>query len=177
MAILQAKAEERSALVPNDVLMFIAESVESNIRELEGALTRLLAVARMMGLPLSIQTAEKALGTAIHAPAQVTIEQIMDVVASHFGLRVDDLIGPRRTRAIARPRQVCMFLARELTDMSLPRIGEALGGRDHTTIMHGCDKIGALFEKDDEMRRHVLSLKTALASGRRTVGMAQGNAL
>jgi chromosomal replication initiator protein len=168
VAILQAKAEARSVLVPNEVLQFIAESVESNIRELEGALTRVLAVARMLGLPMSIQTAEKALGEMVHAPAKVTMEHILSQVASHFGLRVDDLIGPRRPRAIARPRQIAMFLARELTDMSLPRIGQALGGRDHTTVMHGCDKIGALFEKDEEIRRHVLDLKTQLASGRRT---------
>jgi chromosomal replication initiator protein len=169
MAILQAKAETRLVVLPSAVLEFIAQQIPSNIRELEGALNRVLALSHMMGLPLNVQTAEKALGELAAVPTKISIEHILQEVAAYFELRVDDLVGPRRHRHIARPRQICMYLARDLTDMSLPQIGDALGGRDHTTIMHGCDKISALFEKSDEIRHQVLELKTKLSSGQRCV--------
>jgi chromosomal replication initiator protein len=162
IAILGAKVEARGMHVPNEVLEFIAQRVQSNIRELEGALNRVLAMARMMGYPLTVQTAESALGNALRSQPKVTCDDILATVAAYHGLRVDDLTGPRRPRNIAIARQVAMYLSRELTDMSFPQIGQALGGRDHTTVMHGYDKITALFEKDDEIRRQVLEIKTTL---------------
>jgi len=168
MAIVQAKAESRGIELPTEVTEYIAKQVASNIRELEGAFNRVLALARMMAYPLSVQTAEKALGELSRPSQHVTIGDILDVVAAHYALTLPDLRGPRRTRHIATARQIVMYLARELTDMSLPQIGQALGGRDHTTIMHGYDKIAALFEKDDGMRRQVLEVKQKLlGSGER----------
>lgn len=169
MAILEAKAEAQSIRLPQEVTSFIAEQIPSNIRELEGALNRVLALARMMGYPLTVQTAEKALQTTIGQPSSVGIREIVDVVSAHFGLLTEDLMGRRRTRDIATARQVAMYLSRELTDLSLPQIGEALGGRDHTTVLHGCDKIAALFEKDDALRRHVLEIKNKLYGDRQGV--------
>jgi len=162
MAIVQAKAESRGIELPSEVTEYIAKQVASNIRELEGAFNRVLALARMMSYPLSVQTAEKALGELTRSSQHVTIDDILDVVAAYHALTLPDLRGPRRTRHIATARQIVMYLARELTDMSLPQIGQALGGRDHTTIMHGYDKIAALFEKDDGMRRQVLEVKQKL---------------
>ncbi|MFH1085692.1 MAG: chromosomal replication initiator protein DnaA [Chloroflexota bacterium] len=166
IAILQTKAETLGVRVPDEVLEFVAQQVSSNIRELEGALNRVLAWARMMGRPLTVQTAEKALADVIHLPTQATADDILRAVAAYFGLRVEDLTGSRRPRSIAMPRQIAMYLIRELTPLSLPQIGQVLGGRDHTTVMYGCDKLAALFEKDDAVRRQVLELKTGLAGAR-----------
>jgi chromosomal replication initiator protein len=165
IAILQAKAEERALHLPGEVIEFVAQQVQSNIRELEGALNRVVALARMMGYPLTVGTAQKALGEISRAPARVTFEQIMATVSTYYEVSEADLLSPRRTRSVALPRQVLMYLARAMTDMSLPQIGEAIGGRDHTTVMHGCDKITALFEKDDDIRRQVLEIKTRLTGG------------
>ena len=162
IAILSAKLEARGMHVPNEVLEFIAQRVQSNIRELEGALNRVLVLARTMGYPFTVQTAEIALGNTLRSQPKVTCEDILATVAAYHGLRVDDLTGPRRPRNIATARQVAMYLARELIGMSFPQIGQALGGRDHTTAMYGHDKIAALFEKDDEMRHQVLEIKTSL---------------
>ncbi|MGC9359031.1 MAG: chromosomal replication initiator protein DnaA [Anaerolineae bacterium] len=163
MAILVAKAEERGITLPSEVTEFIAQQVHSNIRKLEGALNRVLALARMMGYPLTVQTAQRALSDMLSPSVEVSIEQIMSVVARQYAVSVDDLVGPRRTRAIALPRQIVMYLTREMTDLSFPQIGETLGGRDHTTIMYGYDKIAALFEKDEGMRRQILEVKRILA--------------
>jgi chromosomal replication initiator protein len=126
MAILDAKAAGMSIHLPGEVLEFVAQQVQSNIRELEGALTRVLALARMMDFPLTVQTAERALGDAMRPPAEVTIDDILAEVSAYFGLRVDDLVGPRRNREVAQARQVAMYMARELTALSLPQIGNAL---------------------------------------------------
>ena len=162
MAILDAKARGMAIHLPPEVLEFVAQQVQSNIRELEGALTRVLALARMMDFPLTVQTAEKALGESMRPPAEVTVDDVLAEVAAYFGLRVDDLVGPRRTREVAQSRQVAMYLTRELTTLSLPQIGQAMGGRDHTTVMYGCDKMNALFEKDDVLRRQILEIKQRL---------------
>ncbi len=172
MAILAAKAERRGVHLPNEVVEFIAQQVQSNIRELEGALNRFLALAHLMGYPLTVQTAEKALRDMMRPVPKVTIDQILSVVAIYYALRVDDLTGPRRTRNIARARQVVMYLARGLTDMSLPQIGQSLGGRDHSTIIYGCDKIGALFEKDNDVRRQILEIKNRLSGNDQRVSLA-----
>ena len=161
-AIIEAKAEARGVRLPSEVVEFVAQQVESNIRELEGALTRVLALAHMMQYPLNVQTAEKALGNLLLPPAKVTFDAILKAVGSYYSIQMVELVGPRRSRDVARARQIAMYLARELTDMSLPMIGSALGGRDHTTIMYGCDKISALFEKEDTIRRQILDIKTQL---------------
>ena len=166
MAILGSKAEVRGIEMPPEVVEFIAHQVQSNIRELEGALTRVLAYARMMGYPFCVQTAQQALDSVTLSPRRVDVDTILHVVAAYYRLRVDDLTGRRRTRDIAMARQVVMYLARQITELSFPGIGRALGGRDHSTILHGCDKIAALFEKDDDMRRQILEIRERLLGER-----------
>ncbi len=174
MAILEAKAEARGLRLPNEVIEFIAQQVDSNIRELEGALNRVVALARMMDYPLTVQTAQKALNDLVTPATKVTLDDILNQVSGFYDVAIDELLSPRRTRNIAVARQVAMYLARDLTEMSLPQIGQALGGRDHTTIMHGCDKISALFEKDDDMRHQILDIKKRLAgAGQRVLQAAR----
>ena len=165
MAIVLSKAESQGIELPSEVIEYVAKQVQSNIRELEGALNKVLALARMMDYPLTVQTAEKALSDMMRPPAKVTIDDIMGAVASYYGLTVPDITGPRRSRNISTARQIVMYLTRELTPMSLPQIGQALGGRDHTTVMYGRNKIAALFEKDDGIRRQVLEVKQKLFGG------------
>ncbi|OGO04169.1 MAG: chromosomal replication initiation protein DnaA [Chloroflexi bacterium RBG_13_56_8] len=162
MAILQAKAEALNAHLPPEVVEFIAQRVQSNIRELEGALKRVLVSARTMNHPLTVQTTQEALTIMLEPATKIDFDQILKVVASYYSLLLEDLVGPRRSRNIALARQVTMYLARELTEMSFPQVGEALGSRDHTTVMYGCDKIAALFEKDDTLRRQILEIKNRL---------------
>ncbi|MHB0859192.1 MAG: chromosomal replication initiator protein DnaA [Anaerolineae bacterium] len=173
MVILESKAEQRNVHLPIEVAEFIAQQAPSNIRELEGALNRVLALARMMGYPLTVQTAQKALGDMLRPSAKISIGEIVDAVAAYYEVSVEDILGQRRTRAIAMPRQVVMFLTRDLTEMSLPQIGQFLGGRDHTTVMHGCDKISALFEKDDTIRREILDIKKQLHGDAQQVAASQ----
>jgi len=169
MAIVVSKAEALNVTLPNEVVEFVAQQSHSNIRELEGSLNSVLALTRMMDYPISLETAEKALGHTTQLTKELTIDNILNTVAEYFGLRVDDLTGRRRTRAISMPRQVGMYLARELTDLSFPQIGEKLGGRDHTTIMHGHEKIEDLFDKDEELRQQVLDIKGKLYGSRQGV--------
>jgi len=174
MAILEAKAESRALHLPYEVIEFIAQQVDSNIRELEGALNRVVALAHMMGYPLTVQTAQKALNDIVTPATKVTLDDILDHVSGYYAVPIEDLLGPRRSRHIAVARQVAMYLARDLTEMSLPQIGQALGGRDHTTIMYGCDKIAALFEKDDGMRHQILDIKKRLSTaGQRVLQTAR----
>ncbi|MGM0401337.1 MAG: chromosomal replication initiator protein DnaA [Chloroflexota bacterium] len=169
MAIVVSKAEALNVTLPSEVVEFVAQQSQSNIRELEGSLNSVLALTRMMDYPINLETAEKALGHRSQPTRELTIDNILNTVAEYFNLRMDDLTGRRRTRAIAVPRQVGMYLARELTDLSFPKIGEKLGGRDHTTIMHGHDKIEELFDKDDELRQQVLDIKSKLYGDRQRV--------
>lgn len=143
VAILRQKALSDNIAVPDEVLDLIATNIQSNIRELEGALNRVMAYANVQQHPISVTVAGEALKEIIStAKARpITIAAIQETVALHFGIKVADLKGKRRSRAIVYPRQIAMFLAREMTDASLPRIGEEFGGRDHTTVMHACDKI------------------------------------
>jgi len=174
MAILETKAESRALRLPYEVIEFIAQQVDSNIRELEGALNRVVALARMMGYPLTVQTAQKALSDIVTPATKVTLDDILNQVSGYYEVPIEDLLSPRRSRNIAVARQVAMYLARDLTGMSLPQIGQALGGRDHTTIMHGCDKISALFEKDDGMRHQILDIKKRLSGvGQRVAQVAR----
>ena len=133
--------------LPEEVAFFVAKRIRSNVRELEGALRRVLATSRFTGRPVTLELAREALKDLLAAQERlVTIENIQKTVAEYFKIRVADLLSKRRSRSIARPRQVAMALARELTNHSLPEIGDAFGGRDHTTVMHACDRVKDLRE-------------------------------
>lgn len=149
VAILQSKAEQVGANIPMDVTFFIARRFASNIRELEGALRRVLANARFTGKPISLDFTKEALKDLLNMQdRQVSMENIQKTVAEYYKIRVSDLLSVRRTRSLARPRQIAMSLAKELTTHSLPEIGAAFGGRDHTTVLHACRKVGALRAQD-----------------------------
>lgn len=150
-AILRKKSETENLKVDNDVLLHLANRINSNIRELEGALTRIYAYASFAARPITIELVDEVLkDTVAEANKQVTVEEIQLVVAEHFGLRPSDMKTKKRTRAISYPRQIAMYLCRQLTDHSLPRLGEAFGGRDHTTVLHACDKIGKELEAKEK---------------------------
>jgi chromosomal replication initiator protein len=165
IAILRAKAETAATDVPSDVLGYIARKVPSNIRELEGALNCVLAHARLMHAPLTRETAETALEGILDGAADLSPERILSAVAQHYGLSQEELTGRSRRRAVSLPRQLCMYLVREEIGTSLPQIGELLGGRDHTTIIHGCDRIAAQIEADETLRRDWLAIKASLSEG------------
>ena len=162
MAILQAKAERIGVEVPNDLLSYIATHIESNIRELEGVLNRILAMARLTNMPLDKKVAQKALTQLMPDKPEVSSQDIIHTVAEFYNLTEDELRGSRRTRRIARPRQVVMYLLREETEASLPQIGEELGGRDHTTVLYGCDRIRELMDEDDQFKREIMEVKGQL---------------
>jgi len=165
IAILRAKAEGAASLVPDEVLAYIARKIPSNIRELEGALNRVVAHARLMHAPLGLQTAERALESIVAHTADLSPERIVKEVALHYKLSEEQLIGRSRARVVSLPRQLAMFLIREETDASLPQIGQLLGGRDHTTVLHGCDKISNQIETDERLRRDWLAIKQRLSEG------------
>jgi len=150
VAILKRKAQQLFNVdLPNEVAFFIGKRVRSNIRELEGALRRIIASARFTGKPISLDFAKEALKDMLAAhDKQVTIENIQKTVAEYFKIRVNDLLSSKRNRTIARPRQIAMSLAKELTSHSLPEIGNAFGGRDHTTVLYATRKVAELKESD-----------------------------
>lgn len=151
IAILRKKAELENLFVPDDVILFIAGQVRSNIRELEGCLIRIVAFASLTGTEISVDRAKEILKDIItkeEISEPITIENIQKVVASHFHLEVKDLKGKKRPEAIVFPRQIAMYLARNLTEFSTTEIGEAFGGRDHTTVMHACEKIKHKLDTD-----------------------------
>jgi chromosomal replication initiator protein len=162
VAILQGKAEAMSATVAGEVLDMIAYHVRSNIRELEGALNKVMAYSQLMGGEPNTQVAEMALSDLVNRAADLTIEGISVTVADYYGITVDEIVSKNRSRRIARPRQLVMYLARGETKASLPQVGRALGNRDHTTVLYGCDKIEDLMETDPSLRRDVLEIKTLL---------------
>ena len=133
--------------MPNDVIVYIASRIDNNIRELEGALTRVVAYASLMNQPINNELATEALKDIFSTTKtkEITLELIQEIVASYFKIKLDDLFAKKRTRNLAFPRQIAMYLCRELTDTSLPRIGEMFGGRDHTTVIHAHDKICLLY--------------------------------
>lgn len=143
IAILKNKAQLDHFSVPNDVMVYIASRIDSNIRELEGALTRVVAYASLIKKPVTTDLVAEALKDVFpnNKTREVTMEVIQEIVASYFKIKIEDLHAKKRTRSIAYPRQIAMYLCRELTDTSLPQIGNFFGGRDHTTVLHACDKI------------------------------------
>jgi chromosomal replication initiator protein len=171
-AILRAKAERAGMHAPNEIIELIARRVQSNIRELEGALTRVTAFADLSGLPLTPQLVEAALTDLLPRRSEIQPEEIIRRVADAFGITLDRILGRDRTKQVALPRQIAMYLLREETKCSLPQIGEALGGRDHTTVMYGCDKVAELLETDDRLRRQVIEIKERLFSDNR-VGLSK----
>ncbi len=162
IAILNSKAERQGRQVPVEILETIARLVQSNIRELEGALTRVVAFADLSGQPLSTQLVQTALADLLPQRGSLEPLQVLKAVAEVFGLSPDELLGRSRSRDVALPRQVAMYLMREEVNASLPQIGEVLGGRDHTTVMYACEKVADLIERDDRLRRQVLQIREQL---------------
>ncbi|MBE0438372.1 MAG: chromosomal replication initiator protein DnaA [Gammaproteobacteria bacterium] len=165
VAILIKKAQQNLIVLPDDVAFFIAKRIKSNVRDLEGALQRVMAFARFTNQPLSIDMAQEALKDllALHQKL-VTLESIQKTAAEYFKIRVSDLLSKKRTRSIARPRQIAMALAKELTNHSLPEIGDAFGGRDHTTVLHACRKVAELKESDARIAEDYRNLLRTLSS-------------
>ena len=162
MAILHSKAERAGYVISDEIIAVIARKFQSNIRELEGALTRIVAFADLRGVPIDSELIDSALADLLPQRTQLQPGQIIDTVADVYGVAVDRILGRERTQLVARPRQIAMYLIREETDFSLPQIGEALGGRDHTTVMYGHEKISDLLERDDNIRRRVIEIKERL---------------
>jgi len=164
VAILMSKAAAKDVELPEEVAFFIAKRIRSNVRELEGALHRVLANSQFTGQPIDLDFTKRALKDLLALQDRlVSIENIQKTVAEYFKLRVADLLSKRRSRSIARPRQIAMALAKELTNHSLPEIGDAFGGRDHTTVLHGCRRIEALRQTEkriDEDYRNLLRTLT-----------------
>jgi chromosomal replication initiator protein len=161
-AILRDKAESHDSAIPDPVLDFIARQVQSNIRELEGALNRVLAYARLTGSPLTPELAASALADLMARPTTVTLDELVMTVADFYSISRDDLLGRGRNKELVHPRQVVMYLAREELQLTLPQIGDSLGGRDHTTVIYGVDKITQAIDSDDSTRREVLSIRERL---------------
>jgi len=164
IAILKKKADVENLNVPNEVMVYIATKIKSNIRELEGALIRIVAYSSLTNKEISVDLASEALKDIIsskHAK-QITIELIQDVVSSYFNLRIEDFKSQRRTRNVAFPRQIAMYLCRKLTDMSLPKIGEEFGGRDHTTVIHAYEKVSENLKTDESLQETISDLTKKL---------------
>ena len=163
VAILMSKAEAERVELPEEVAFFIAKRIRSNVRELEGALRRVVANSRFTGRPINLDFAKEALRDLLAMQDRlVSIENIQKTVADYFKIRVADLLSKRRSRSVARPRQIAMALAKELTNHSLPEIGDAFGGRDHTTVLHGCRRVRALKETDKRVEEDYLNLLRTL---------------
>ncbi|HDK7158089.1 TPA: chromosomal replication initiator protein DnaA [Clostridium botulinum] len=160
MAILKKKADVEKLNIPNEVMVYIATKIKSNIRELEGALIRIVAFSSLTNKEISVDLASEALKDIISSKQtrQVTIDIIQEVVANYYNLKIEDLKSARRTRNIAFPRQIAMYLSRKLTDMSLPKIGEEFGGRDHTTVIHAYEKISNNLKKDESLQNAIKEL-------------------
>jgi chromosomal replication initiator protein len=164
VAILMAKGHAVGIQVPEEVAFFIAKRIRSNVRELEGALRRVIANSRFTGRPITLEFAKEALRDLLSAQAKlVTIENIQKTVADYYKVRIAELLSKRRSRSIARPRQVAMALAKELTTHSLPEIGDAFGGRDHTTVLHACKRIKELRDLETRMGEDYSNLLRTLA--------------
>ena len=165
VAILNSKAEQRGVTLPSEVSFFIAKRIRSNVRELEGALKRVIANSQLIGTPITLEFTREALADLLAVQAKtVSIENIQKTVAEYYNIRLADLSGKSRSRSVARPRQTAMALAKELTSKSLPEIGKAFGGRDHTTVLHACRKIVELKESDDNIREDYSNLLRTLSS-------------
>jgi chromosomal replication initiator protein len=165
ISILEAKATRAGVAVPSKVLELLAHKITSNVRELEGALNRLVAHANLFGRPVTLETTQEVLHDILKAhDRRVTIEEIQRRVAEHYNIRMNDMSSARRARAVARPRQVAMYLAKQLTSRSLPEIGRKFGNRDHTTVMHAVSRITELMERDATFAEDIELLRRMLES-------------
>ncbi len=163
IAILRRKAEEQAAAIPDEILYLIAGRIQSNIRELEGALNRVLAAATLTHQPLTLSLAEATL-TDLVSPSRLetTPRAILEAVAAFYRLSIEELCSSSRNQRVTRPRQVACYLIRQETDASLSQIGQLLGGRDHSTILHACERIAALVEEDETFRRQIQAIRERL---------------
>ena len=159
MAILKDKAERDGFAIPEDVAFYIAQNVKSNIRHLEGCLIRLQAYTSLTGKEMTMEIAREVLKAFVSEERKVTVEEIQKVVADYYDLSEEAIRGKRRTAAVALPRQIAMYLSRELTEFSLKEIGDRFGGKDHTTILHAYEKVGALINKDGVIKNSLEKLK------------------
>ena len=165
VAILMRKAEERGLNMPHEVAFFIAKRLRSNVRELEGALNRVVANVQLTGRPITIDFVREALRDLIAAQEKlVTIDNIQKTVAEYYNIKLADILSKRRSRSVARPRQLAMALAKELTNHSWPEIGDAFGGRDHTTVLHACRKIQELKDAQNDIKEDYRNLIRTLSS-------------
>jgi len=162
LAILRSKAEWLGRQVPADILELISRQVQSNIRELEGALNRVLAYSDLSGVPLTLELAHTALADFLPQGMDLEPDDVLNAVSRAFGISNDRLLGRERTRDVALPRQVAMYLLREEGGVSLPKIGEFIGGRDHTTVIYACEKVNNLMDTDDRLRRQILKIREQL---------------
>ena len=161
MAILQKKTEEENLDIPTEALTYIANQIQTNIRELEGALNRVNAFSKLQNEPITTELTATALKDLISTPKtkKITIQDIQKVVGDYYSVRIEDFSAKKRTKSIAYPRQIAMYLSRELTDFSLPKIGEEFGGRDHTTVIHAHDKIAKDMQDDPTFKHEVENLE------------------
>lgn len=164
IAILRKKAKADGLEIPNEVMLYIANQIDSNIRELEGALIRVVAYSSLVNEDVTAELAAAALKDIIPSskPHIVTILDIQHAVGEHYNIRLEDFTAKKRTKSIAYPRQVAMFLSRELTDYSLPKIGEEFGGRDHTTVIHAHEKISSLLKNDSQLQQDIKQIRSML---------------
>ena len=161
MAILRKKGELEGYTIDDEVLKYIATNVKSNIREIEGALTKVVAVSRLKNIEVNVVLAEEVLKDLISSDVKksITVESITEIVAEHFNITASDIVSTKKSRNIAHPRQICMYLCRELTEISLKDIGSKLGNRDHSTILHGCNKIADDLKTDSSLQSVIDVLK------------------
>ncbi len=165
VAILKKKAEEDGVLLPDTAAFFIAQNIQSNVRELEGVLKRVIAHSRFSGTPINIDQVKSALRDVLAMQARlVNVDNIQRVVANYYKIKLNDLLSASRRRSVARPRQVAMALSKELTRQSYPEIGEAFGGRDHTTVLHACRRVTELRSKDADIDQDYTNLLRSLTS-------------
>ena len=155
MAILKKRAELEHLDINQEVMQYVATNINSNIRELEGALNKIYVFANLEKKPVTLELAENALKDTIECQKEVTPQLIMDVVAEHYNISVSDIISKKKNKEIANPRQICMYLSRKYTDYSLQNIGKIMGNRDHTTVIHGHDKIGKMLETDENLKSNL----------------------
>lgn len=164
IAILRKKAKADGLDIPNEVMLYIANQIDSNIRELEGALIRVVAYSSLVNKDITADLAAEALKDIMpnSKPRIVTILDIQNAVGEHYHIRLEDFTAKKRTKSIAFPRQVAMYLSRELTDFSLPKIGEEFGGRDHTTVIHAHEKISSLLKQDNQLQQDIKEIRSML---------------
>ncbi|MDM5335912.1 chromosomal replication initiator protein DnaA [Fictibacillus enclensis] len=166
IAILRKKAKAEGLDIPNEVMLYIANQIDTNIRELEGALIRVVAYSSLINQDMNADLAAEALKDIIPSskPRMITIHHIQEIVGRHYNIKLEDFTAKKRTKSVAFPRQIAMYLARELTDNSLPKIGEEFGGRDHTTVLHAHEKISKLMVSDQQLQKSIKEIHDQLKS-------------